>query len=148
MIYVRRRYCRGNMDDTKIEDGDRDLPMGNIKDDLAEHVEGRTGPVFLYNEVRIIDNALLDKYVTPRMVKLGIKFPGFGWHSFRRMHLGEMSTVMTLLDLKNQAGHASIKTTQKYIPKNLARRAVAVSGLRVVSRKDSAGIVREKSISA
>ena len=148
MIYVRRRYCRGDMADTKSEEGNRDLPLGNIKDDLAEHVAGRTGPVFLYNGERIIDNALLDNYVTPRMVKLGIKFPGFGWHSFRRLHLGEMSTRVNLFDLKQQAGHASIKTTQGYIPDNLARRAAAASGLRVVSRKGSAGIDGEKKLSA
>jgi integrase len=148
MIYVRRRYCRGNMSHTKSDDGNRDLPMGNIKEELAAHVEGRTGPVFLYNEERIVDNALLDNYITPRMVKLGIKFPGFGWHTFRRLHLGEMSTKMTLFDLKQQAGHSSIKTTQRYIPDDLARRAVAVSGLKVVSRKGSAGIVREKKRSA
>jgi integrase len=148
MIYVRRRYCRGNMSHTKSDEGNRDLPMGNIKDELAAHVAGRSGPVFLYNEARIVDNALLDNYITPRMIKLGIKFPGFGWHTFRRLHLGEMSTKMTLFDLKQQAGHSSIKTTQRYIPDDLARRAVAVSGLRVVSRKGSEGIVREKKLSA
>jgi integrase len=148
MIYVRRRDCRGNMADTKTDAGNRDLPMGNMKDELAAHVDGRTGPVFLYNEARIVDNALLDNYITPRMVKLGIKFPCFGWHTFRRLHLGEMSLTMTLFDLKQQAGHGSIRTTQKYIPDNIARRATSVSGLRIVSRKGSAGIVRENKRSA
>jgi integrase len=149
IIHVRRRRCRGNVADTKSEAGNRDLPMGNIKEDLAAHVDGRSGTVFLYNEAPIVDNALLDNYVTPRMVKLGIKFPGFGWHSFRRLHLSLMDQQgLTLFELRRQAGHSSIKTTQKYIADNPVRRAAAASGLSVVSRKDSAGIVREKKRSA
>jgi integrase len=149
IIHVRRRRCRGNVADTKSEAGNRDLPMGNIKEDLAAHVDGRSGTVFLYNEAPIVDNALLDNYVTPRMVKLGIKFPGFGWHSFRRLHLSLMDQQgLTLFELRRQAGHSSIKTTQKYIADNPVRRAAAASGLSVVSRKDSAGIVRENKRSA
>ncbi len=151
LIHVRRRRCRGDVGDTKTFAGARDLPMGNVGDALAAHVAGK-GPhdtVFLYNGLPIVDNALLDNYVTPRMVKLGIKFPGFGWHTFRRLHLSLMSQQgLTLFDLRHQAGHSSIKTTQKYIADDIGRRAGAARGLSIVSRKDCAGIDREKALSA
>jgi len=67
------------------------------------------------------------------MVRLGIKFPGFGWHAFRRLHLSLMSRRgLTIFDLRRQAGHADVRTTQRYIADDVARRADAAKGLFVV----------------
>ena len=72
-------------------------------------------------------------YLTPRMVKLGIKFPGFGWHTFRRLHISLMqSRGLTLFELREQAGHADVRTTQRYVVDDGARRAAAVDTLPVL----------------
>jgi len=131
-INVRRRNCRGDIGDTKSDAGFRDLPMGAVLKLLRKHIAGKapTDPVFTYQGEPIVDNLLLANYLTPRMKKLGIKFPGFGWHSFRRLHLSLMNrNGMTLFDLRRQAGHADIRTTQQYIVDDMAQRTEAVNAL-------------------
>ena len=72
--------------------------------------------VFLWKGEPIVDNILLADYVTPIMESLGIKFAGFGWHTFRRLHLSLMSKRgLSLFELRKQAGHANIRTTQNYV---------------------------------
>ncbi|HXS97168.1 MAG TPA: site-specific integrase [Candidatus Limnocylindrales bacterium] len=132
LIEVRRRNCRGDVGDTKSESGVRDLPMGLLQEALRLHVAGKDAdaPVFTHDGEPIVDNTLLANYLTPRMVKLGIKFPGFGWHTFRRLHLSLMQTRgLTLFDLRRQAGHASVRTTQEYVMDDIQRRAAAVAEL-------------------
>ena len=132
IMTVRRRNCRGDIGDTKSEAGLRDLAMGGITEALKDHVAGKKPdqPVFTYQGEPIVDNTLLANYLTPRMVKLGIKFPGFGWHTFRRLHLSLMNRAgLTLFDLRRQAGHADVRTTQRYIVDDLGQRAEATNAL-------------------
>jgi len=130
LISVTRRYCRGDMGDTKSEHGPRLLGMGSLVEDLRAHVARKTSAaaVFTYNDEPIQDNSLLANHVTPVMEKLGIKFPGFGWHTFRRMHLTMMrQRGLSVFDLRQQAGHADVRTTQRYIADDVAERARAVA---------------------
>jgi integrase len=132
-IAVQRRQCRGDIGATKSDAGTRNLPMGAVAVGLKAHVAGKAAEdwVFTHDGKPIVDNTLLANYLTPRMVKLGIKFPGFGWHTFRRLHLTLMSQRegLTLFDLRLQAGHASVRTTQEYIVDDADRRAEAVKAL-------------------
>jgi hypothetical protein len=117
-VAVSRRDCRGNAGDTKSEQGTRELPLGSVSEALRAHVAGKapTDRVFLWRDAPIVDNQLLGKVITPIMEGLGIKFPGFGWHTFRRLHLRLMSKRgLTLFELRQQAGHADVRTTQRYI---------------------------------
>jgi integrase len=132
---VRRRNCRGDIGDTKTDAGRRDLPLGGVREKLRAHVADKAAgdPVFTYAGEPIVDNTLLANYLTPRMVKLGIKFPGFGWHTFRRLHISLMqSRGLTLFELREQAGHADVRTTQRYVVDDGARRAAAVDTLPVL----------------
>lgn len=129
---VRRRDYRGDVGDTKSAEGTRLLPLGNVLDALHAHVAAKSPEdrVFLHDGEPIIDNHLLTHYLDPRLIKLGIKFPGFGWHTFRRLHLTLMQRRgLTLFALRRQAGHADVRTTQTYIPDDVARRQEAVKNL-------------------
>lgn len=129
---VTKRNCRGDVGDTKSEAGTRGLPMGGVREKLQAHVAGKAegDPVFTYQGAPIVDNTLLANYLTPRMKKLGIKFAGFGWHTFRRLHLSLLqSRGLTLFELRQQAGHADIRTTQRYIVDDGAARTAAVAKL-------------------
>lgn len=129
---VCRRNCRGDIGDTKSEAGTRDLAMGVVREALRAHVARKqpTDQVFTYQGEPIVDNTLLANYLTPRMKKLGIKFPGFGWHTFRRLHLSLMNrNGLTLFDLRRQAGHADVRTTQRYIVDDLEQRTEATNAL-------------------
>ena len=135
---VQRRDCRGDVGDTKSEAGTRLLPLGNVLEALKAHVSAKrpTDRVFLYRESPIVDNTLLANYLSPRMRKLGIKFPGFGWHTFRRLHITLMQQRgLTVFDLRRQAGHADVRTTQRYIADDVERRQEAVKTLVVLRKK-------------
>lgn len=126
--HVTKRYCRGDLDETKSDAGTRDLPMGGILEVLRAHVAGKRTEdlVFTWEGEAIVDNTLLANYLTPRMKKLGIKFPGFGWHTFRRLHISLMQRGLTIFELRRQAGHADIRTTQRYVVDDAAARKTAV----------------------
>lgn len=129
---VCKRYCRGDEGNTKSDRGVRALPLGAVAGAIAAHIAGKRPAdfVFTHQNEPIIDNTLLANYLTPRMKKLGIKFPGFGWHTFRRLHLSLMQNRgLSVFELRQQAGHADVRTTQEYIADDLANRAAAVKGL-------------------
>lgn len=133
-VCVRRRDCRGSMGDTKSDAGTRDLAMGDMLESLREHVAAKApgDRVFLWEGEPIVDNTLLANYVTPIMESLGIKYAGFGWHTFRRLHLSLMSkrrSGLSLFELREQAGHADVRTTQRYIMDDKAGRTAAMKGL-------------------
>jgi integrase len=128
---VSRRNCRGDIGDTKSDAGTRVLGLGGVAEKLVAHVAGKApgDTVFTHDGAAIVDNTLLANYLTPRMERLGIKFPGFGWHTFRRLHITLMNQRLSLFDLRMQAGHADVRTTQKYIVDDQRRRSDATKDL-------------------
>jgi integrase len=139
---VTRRWCRGDDGATKSEAGVRELPLGSLLPVFAERA-ARLEPnahVFTWKGEPIQDNTLLANYLSPIMKRLGIKFPGFGWHTFRRLHLSLMQRQgMSLFDMRRQAGHGSVKTTQMYVADDLGERSKAVEsmqrGLKLVRKQ-------------
>jgi integrase len=132
LVRVRRRYCRGDEADPKSDNGTRDLSLGYAAELLAHHVAAKQPQdyVFTHDGAPICDNTLLANYLTPRMKKLEIKFPGFGWHTFRRLHLSLMDKRgLSLFELRRQAGHADVRTTQGYIADDFAARKKAVGAM-------------------
>lgn len=129
LIFVTRRRSCGDVAQPKSEAGRRELPMGDLARALREHVAFKqpADPVFTHPAGKPISGSrLLGDYLTPRMVELGIKYPGFGWHTFRRLHLSMMDQRgLSLFELRRQAGHADVRTTQRYIADDVARRAAA-----------------------
>lgn len=138
VVFVRRRNCRGSIGDTKSEKGRRLLGLGNVAVKLMAHIQGRasTDRVFSWKERAIVDNTLLADYLTPIMERLGMKFAGFGWHTFRRLHLTLMDKRgLSMADLQRQAGHADIRTTMRYIAEDITRRRDAAKDLPYIIRK-------------
>ncbi len=138
VVSIGRRICRGSVGDTKSEKGKRRVGMGGAAAKLRAHVAGRGAEdlVFTWEGKAICDNVLLADYLTPIMEDLGIKFPGFGWHTFRRLHLTEMDKRgMTLPELQRQAGHADVRTTMRYIADDVEHRAAASRELPFIVRK-------------
>lgn len=128
-VLVVQRQCRGDIGEPKSEDGERGLPLGTLVERYRQKAIGHSPDdlVFTDREGRpIADNLLLVNYLTPILKKLGLKQPGVGWHTFRRMHLTGVAPHMTPYDLRTQAGHSSIEMTKIYIVDGLARRAEAV----------------------
>jgi integrase len=73
------------------------------------------------------DRQLLQKVLRPVAEELGIYFPGFGWHTFRRMHLTLVKEAgATAFEAMAQAGHSRPSTTREYTIIRLDRRERAV----------------------
>ena len=76
------------------------------------------------------DRELLREIIRPIAEELGIYFPGFGWHSFRREHLTVIQEESaTTFEAMAQAGHSSPDVTALYTIVNLDRRQAAVERL-------------------
>ena len=61
---------------------------------------------------------------------VGIGFPGFGWHTFRRMHLTLIQEEgATTFEAMAQAGHSRPSMTGEYTIIGLERREAAVRRL-------------------
>jgi integrase len=73
------------------------------------------------------DQELLQKVLRPVAEELGIYFPGFGWHTFRRMHLTLVQEAgATTFEAMAQAGHSRPSMTREYTIIGLDRRERAV----------------------
>jgi integrase len=85
-VTIRRRWYRGDLDVVKSDKGNRSLPLGYI----AHKLSGRAGAsreAFVFdsgNGSPYDDRKLMRDYIRPTARKLGIYFPGLGFHSFRR----------------------------------------------------------------
>ena len=63
----------------------------------AEHMASVPAGAYLFRDRKsrpYRDDALLANYLTPRLKKLGLKWPGFGWHAFRRLMATWMAGVV------------------------------------------------------
>ncbi len=130
VIYVVERYCRGDWDVPKSEKGRRVLPLGSLTPKYAERRRGGDDLVFHENGEPLRDDMLLANVLSRKMVKLGIKFPGFGWHTFRRAHLTWLRDEgATVLETMEQAGHSRPDVTSLYVVDDLRRREALVRSI-------------------
>ena len=72
-------------------------PEGIREDSYVCHHDGKP----------LDDRELLQKVLRPAAEALGYRFPGFGWHTFRRMHLTAIQEEgATTCEAMAQAGHS------------------------------------------
>jgi len=112
----------------------------------AEHMASVPAGAYLFRDRKsrpYRDDALLANYLTPRLKKLGLKWPGFGWHAFRRL----MATWIaengaTPWEIMTQLGHADVRTSQLYVVggRNVEKRAERVRAM----QEDFAEQVRDE----
>jgi integrase len=129
-ISVTERYYRGNTDVPKSLDAERNLPF-------VELVEAyrRLKPLDAKPEDYVFgegggpsdDREILKNYSRPAAKRLGLYFPGFGWHSFRRQNITRMQDHgASMADAQAQAGHASSEMTLEYTIPSAKKRVRAV----------------------
>ncbi len=118
LVLVRQRWYRGDLDVVKGTRSRRNVPMGNIKNLLAGivgapeefifHVKSPGGSI-------IRDDRDIQKfYLRPASKKIGIYHEGFGFHTFRRLAITELSKETDHLQAMKAAGHSKISTTELY----------------------------------
>lgn len=133
VVRIEERQCRGDVGNPKSEASVRTLPLGHLADKYAVHLTGMGSESFVFTDKNgrpYRDNELLANYLTPRLKKLGLKWPGFGWHTFRRLLATWMDeSGASLFEIMEQLGHSQPSTTKLYVVGNVARRARMVEAM-------------------
>jgi integrase len=124
-VAIRRRWYRGDLseeDETKTESSNADLRLSPAM--LAEFRLRYPGPhkreefVFVGEDGRMPpdDRDLLRFEFRPILKRLGLYYPGFGWHAFRRQNITWRQQLggATPLEAQKAARHASLDMTYLY----------------------------------
>lgn len=130
VVVVAERYYRGDMDVPKSERANRELPLGYLVSDFRKLMPvGAQEDSFVFekNGQPLDDRVLLKDFIRPAAERLGIYFPGFGWHTFRRQNLTRIQEEgATPFEAQAQAGHSRPAMTSEYTIVSLERRKQAV----------------------
>jgi integrase len=122
------RNCRYDTDTPKSAAGIRELPLGHLVTRFAGLIGTSEDYVFRDNAGQPYTDQRLHRRLHAALDAAGHGgHVGNAWHAFRRLHLTLMSTRMSLFDLRAQAGHAQLSTTQKYVAPSLVNRTAAVT---------------------
>jgi len=126
VIEVRQRYYRGDVDEPKTRKSTRDVPMGCL-DEFFERMY--PGPGHDYDFVFSVNTHLgqwkksgicrdardISRYfLKPAAIKIGIYYPGFGFHSLRREAITSISANAGVAQAMNAAGHSKPDMSQEY----------------------------------
>jgi integrase len=130
LIRVEERYYRGDTDEPNPERSRRFLSLGLLLEDYRSWKPAGAGPddyVFQRDGKPRDDRRLLRKELRPAAKRLGIHFPGFGWHPFRRQNITLIQEEeATPFEAQAQAGHSKPMMTSAYTLVGLDRRETAV----------------------
>jgi len=133
MVRVQERNYRGDTDEPKTERSKRVLALGALLDEYRRACPPNASPddyVFHTEGEPMDDRQLLRRYLRPAAKRLGIYFPGFGWHTFRRQNLTVIQEEgANPFEAMAQAGHSRLVMTGEYTVVGFKRREKAVRKL-------------------
>ena len=148
-VRVQETFFRGKEGETKTEKSHRTLALGILTPVFAATRPANARPddyVFQLFGKPLDDRDLLRRFVRPTAQELGLYFEGFGWRTFRRLHVTAIqngSDAVNVFEAMAQAGHTRPETTMRYTLSQSGRREKAV--LRLQEKwipANWAGIVR------
>jgi integrase len=119
-IIVEQRYWRGDLDVTKSADSDRKLKMGFLSGLLQRYAPGPHDlEEFVFSVKRGKGSTRDDRdirryFLTPVAKSLGLYYPGFGFHSFRREAVTEIASESDPFQAMRAAGHSKMDTSLLY----------------------------------
>jgi integrase len=132
-VKIERGWTRGSVSDGKTENSGRVLQLGPL---AQEFVKRYPGPQALDKWVfedwsgnPPDDRDLLRECFRPVIKRLGLYYPGFGWHAFRRCNVTLRQTVggATAIEAMKAAGHGSVDMTLLYTLSDRQREAEQVN---------------------
>lgn len=116
-VHIEQRWYRGDLDVVKTERARRELPLGGLLEQFKALPRGADAAyVFDRGDGQPWDDrTLMRKHIRPIARKLGIYFPGLGFHSFRR----EVATRIqeagaSALEAQLMLGHSQAQMTGHY----------------------------------
>lgn len=126
VIMVRQRWYRGDMDVVKTKRSIRDVPMGHLGETLRAIYPGKKSDgEFVFNVQTHVgrwgkpgvcrdDRDIRQHFLLPVARALGIYWPGFGFHSFRREAVTNLSAEAGPAQAQRMAGHSHADMTLHY----------------------------------
>jgi integrase len=115
---VEERYYRGDTDVPKSPSSERGFPLGTLGEAYRRLKPPDAKPedyVFEKRGEALDDRQILKNYLRPAAERLGLYFPGFGWHSFRRQNITRIQEEgANTIDAQLQAGHSRPSMTLEY----------------------------------
>jgi integrase len=130
IVFVTERFYRGDTNEPKSPKARRRLPLGLLVENYRNHKPADAlGDRYVFEKggSPLDDRAMLKDFIRPAAKRLGIYFPGFGWHSFRRQHITRIQEEgATTFDAQTQAGHSRPDMTSDYTMVSYERRNQAV----------------------
>lgn len=123
-LHIRRRWYRGDLSEegeTKSANSTRSPQLGSLVQELRRRYPGpqaRDQFIFIGEDgvMPADDRDLLRFEFRPILKRLGLYYPGFGWHAFRRTNITWRQNVgnATPLEAQKAAGHGSLDMTFLY----------------------------------
>jgi integrase len=129
-LSVEERYYRGDTDVPKSLSSERGVSLGILGEAFRRLKPQDAKPedyVFEERGEPLDDREILKNYIRPAAELLGLHFPGFGWHSFRRQNITRIQDEgANTIDAQLQAGHSRPSMTLEYtiVAEKKRRRAV------------------------
>lgn len=120
VVMVRQRFYRGDLDLPKSERAVRDVPLGSLAQALASLYPGASASrefVFSVRTSRGVtrsESCIRRYFLTPAAKSLGIYWPGFGWHTFRREAITAIAGTAGVVQAMRLAGHTHVDVTLLY----------------------------------
>lgn len=123
LILVRQRFYRGDLDVSKNEAAQRDIPMGYLVNDLKSLCKGdperfvfqiETHPERKNPSICRDDRDLNQHFLRPAARALGFYWKGFGWHSLRREAVTAIGSVLGIGQAMKLAGHSTADMSLHY----------------------------------
>lgn len=132
VVMVRQRYYRGDLDVTKSERSMRDVPLGHLAAQLRRLWPGESSSgefIFSIRTTKGIcrsDSSIRRYFLTKAAKKLGLYWPGFGWHTFRREAITAVAGHADAIQAMRMAGHTRMDVTLLYGLDDFTRQSAAV----------------------
>jgi len=122
IVYVRRRWYRGELDWVKSARSERPVPLPEVIAQELERVPpGDRKPDEFVFGVRTAhgticrdDRDINQHFLRPVAKALGIYYPGFGFHAFRREAITHLARLLDPFQAQRMAGHTHPRMTAWY----------------------------------
>jgi integrase len=137
VFLIRQRYWRGDVDRTKSESADRDVPYGDLHEILQLMYPGSNAADLFCFHIRTQstsgvtrdDRSIRRYFLRPAAESLGIYHRGFGFHAFRREAITAIAREAGALQACLLAGHARMDHTLLYGLDECAQQKRAVKAI-------------------
>lgn len=125
-LVVAQRLYRGDLDVTKTRKSKREVPMGDLAQELAERYPGPAGADgFVFSVQTHVgrwskpgatrdDRDINQHFLRPAAKSLGLYYKGFGFHAFRVEANTEYQKALGPMQTQRMMGHATAAMGQHY----------------------------------